>query len=290
MITSKNGFTIVETMIFLAISGVTFLMAVTVLGNQQRTTQFNQSVNEFESNLNDIANDTATGVFPDLQDVECRVSAADSISFNQSPGTKPGENNKCVFVGKVVQLLNSDIAGIDPNYYVYTLIGINDTSATNFLQTKPVPLHDSIGGGTANFNNSVESLKIPYDTRIKRAYYKEGSQTNFVRGLAYVYSNFGNRLSNDSFTSGAASVGLYAVEANNPTAESSATMTVADFINSIDTQSVSSDPSNYRSLDTVITICLVSSDDRLSMIEVGSKSGAVTARSNFDISQECREP
>ncbi len=295
MIESKNGFTIVETMIFLAITGAAFFMAVTILGSQQRSTQFSQAVSDFESSLNDISNDTETGVFTDIRNVKCNASSKNNtgvITFTVVEDTEPGENNDCIFVGSVVQLV--DNKSDDSDYTVHTLVGINNSNARNFIETRPIPLHsdsDSISGlGAADFGDAgTKNLSLPWGAKITKAYY-EDPVTNipiYIRGIAYVYSNFGNRITEKDFTSGSASVGLYTVEAPaNAEDITNSIKSIADFRKSINSQ-IPGD-SIYKSVKEKVTICLEGVGGRKSMMEVGSESGSIAARSNYDVSEVCK--
>lgn len=290
MIRSKSGFTIVETMIFLAISGVTFVMAVTILGNQQRKTQFDQSVTYMESTMNDISNDTSTGVFPEISGVRCTTSGgAGDIQFRDDPTANPGENNECVFVGNVVQLFDANES--DEKYFVHTLVGKNDPTSNSFSDTDPVPLYSTnLIAGDSNFGESgTVEFSLPWGTTIKRAFYKDSTNnTIYVRGVAYVYSNFGSKILDKTFTSGSASVGLYAaVASSNPQIMTNSVLSKSDFRDSISSQATSGNPTIYVAVPDKISICLEGVDGKKAMVDIGSESGTVSARTNFDVAAEC---
>ena len=61
----SHGFTIVETMIVLAVSGALFTSAIFFIGGRQQKAEFTASVRNFETSINDIANDVSDGYFAD---------------------------------------------------------------------------------------------------------------------------------------------------------------------------------------------------------------------------------
>lgn len=111
------GYTIVEVMIFLAVSGAMIISANILLTGQQGKTDFAQSVRDFDSALQDISNDVSSG-FPgynfDTGDT-CRFNASGQLTIN--PGAPETDSFKrCVFIGKVVQFTSK-------GYVLYPVIG-----------------------------------------------------------------------------------------------------------------------------------------------------------------------
>ncbi len=119
----SGGYTIVEVMIFLAISMVMFASVVGVMGSQNRRNQFTESVNTFNQRLGDILNDVDTGYFPSNGDFSCAVDASGNISFapvaSGNIDNNLGKNQDCVFAGKSITV---DAANRD-NFIVQTLVG-----------------------------------------------------------------------------------------------------------------------------------------------------------------------
>lgn len=111
------GYTIVEVMIFLAVSGAMMLSANLLLTGQQGKTEFAQSVRDLDSALQDVSNDVSSGFSGynfDAGDT-CRFNAAGQLQVN--PGSPEADSFKrCVFIGKVVQFTND-------GYVVFPVIG-----------------------------------------------------------------------------------------------------------------------------------------------------------------------
>jgi type II secretory pathway pseudopilin PulG len=99
------GYTILETMIFLAVSSALFVSAMTAVSGQQVKTQFSQSVRDFDTRIRDIVNQVSTGTYEDASMVHCAVNPAGSgVIFSSSGTDQTGKNTDCVFIGKVLQL------------------------------------------------------------------------------------------------------------------------------------------------------------------------------------------
>ena len=99
-----GGYTIVETMIFLAITGMLFFIAVTTVGGKLAAVQFSQSTRDAQSRITGIINQVATGYYPNNQGT-CKASAADSTNppTFSAEISELGTSEECVFLGKVLQ-------------------------------------------------------------------------------------------------------------------------------------------------------------------------------------------
>lgn len=261
-------------------------MTVLMLGNQQRNAQFNTSVRDLESTLNDIANNTSTGVYPLVDGVRCEVNAG-NITFITDVTIKAGENNKCLFIGNAVQLLTSDTAS--SSYYGHAMIGKNVANATSFQDVSPKAYRSTGVGRTANFD-TTQTYELPWGTTVKRAYYMNGRNPTYIRGLAYVYSSFANANSGGTTaSSGASTVSLYAIQSKTTPLERTSRQTATAFRDSLELGPSSSSHS-FVLPSGPITICLIGTGNRQAMIEVGNASGAVTAAVNYTVSAECGRP
>src|SRR5687768_7052052 len=122
--TGVAGYTIVELMIVIGVTGAISLAALLMISGQQAKTEFSQAVRDFDSKLMDIANDVATGVYPDQGVNNCTVTAPASnaesgIQFGSTLKVQ-GASSECVFVGKAIQLQpENDEQGLN----VFTLAG-----------------------------------------------------------------------------------------------------------------------------------------------------------------------
>lgn len=103
---AKGGYTILEVLIFLAVSAVMFFMAMIFIGGQQNRAQFTSTVRDFETKLADIANDVATGFYTKPVNFTCDSvgsGASRVLDISVSTPDTQGTNSDCVFAGTVVK-------------------------------------------------------------------------------------------------------------------------------------------------------------------------------------------
>lgn len=97
------GYTVLEVMIVLAISGVMFIIAQNFVNGKQARTAFTQGVNELSSQLQNTADQVGDGQFSDIQMPTCQVNTASYVTFpTAAPTREQGTNTSCVFLGKLV--------------------------------------------------------------------------------------------------------------------------------------------------------------------------------------------
>lgn len=143
---SSGGYTIVETLIFLAVSSAILITAIMLIGGQQSRTQFQSDVRGFESKLVDIANDVATGYYRNAGGTKECVETANGPQFSGA-NTPLGMNQKCVFIGTVIKFGDGGTDGGD-RFVQFTMAGLRQSGGNNVLdlvQAKPQVLDN--GGG-----------------------------------------------------------------------------------------------------------------------------------------------
>jgi type II secretory pathway pseudopilin PulG len=116
---ASSGFTIVETTIVIAVSGGLFLAAVVLISGRTNKTQFVTAANDLKQSLQQVINETATGYFPNSNNVQCTpgVSAMPTlVNGSQQQGTNGG----CIFLGKAVQFGATDY---DTGFLTYAITG-----------------------------------------------------------------------------------------------------------------------------------------------------------------------
>lgn len=133
---APHGYTIVEVIIFLAITAFLFATIAATFVGQRGRTQFSTAAREFEAELRDIANDVSTGFYPTSNDFSCDEFGGEPRIRN--PDAEQGTNKECVFMGRAVHF---NVDG-DPNAYaVYTIVGLREASpnipADEFDEAQP---------------------------------------------------------------------------------------------------------------------------------------------------------
>ncbi len=169
------GYTFVEVMIFMAITGLMFLMAASFISGKQANVEFKQSMSEIDTQIKTVVNEVANGEFNSLGPNRCSAPAGGGAPVIDAVVTtnKQGENGGvggCVFLGKVLQF-NADN---DPTkYYTYTIAGRQVDAATGspimkFGPAQPI-VADNSGGAprstadltqTSSLKSGLELVKI----------------------------------------------------------------------------------------------------------------------------------
>ena len=101
------GFTIVETLIVLAVTSALFTSAAIMISGRQAKTEFLTATNDLQQQLQDVINQTASGNFPNSNNFTCTAMASNMPRLTNG-GASQGTNGDCVFLGKAVQLGSSD--------------------------------------------------------------------------------------------------------------------------------------------------------------------------------------
>lgn len=105
---NQHGYTILEVMVFLSITGFLFISALTVMGGRQAQIQYRQSVNEVNNVFSRAVNDISTGFFPSFS-FECSYNGLiGSLSIAAAPEegdeVVQGARKDCVFIGKAISI------------------------------------------------------------------------------------------------------------------------------------------------------------------------------------------
>lgn len=110
------GYTILETMIFLLVSGVLLVSALLIFNGQQNRTRFTQGLKEMDSTVNGVIGEVASGYYPGNDQLSCGLILGVVPIVLNSGGTGQGSNENCVFLGKSLKF------GGD-QYSVNTIVG-----------------------------------------------------------------------------------------------------------------------------------------------------------------------
>lgn len=111
----RAGFTIVETLIVLAVSGVLFISVAALISGQINRYRTRDAVFNLESSVRDVLNDVSTGYYPE------KVGSNPDCSGGTA-GSGRGTNTGCVIAGKSITF------GQD-NIIINTVIANSDGSA-----------------------------------------------------------------------------------------------------------------------------------------------------------------
>lgn len=173
----QRGYTIVEVLIFMAVSGVMFVMAIIFVSGKQSAVEFRQGLYDTNSEIQTAINDVANGRVDSLtfgSTTKCEAPATGGppvISNTIISSNKQGANGGklgCVFLGKVLQFKVSEFGSESAFYFAnFSLAGRQVNSAgsavTSFSEANPTVIFPIAGRSnkdltvTKRFQSSLES-------------------------------------------------------------------------------------------------------------------------------------
>jgi prepilin-type N-terminal cleavage/methylation domain-containing protein len=122
----QRGFTIIEVLVVLAVTGAMFIMAVYAINGKQNETEFQQSVNDIRSSIQQVIDQTAAGDYANTGNFTCDGTLGNLVI--QSGANKQGSNTGCLFLGKVLQFA---VHGTSPQQYKqYSIVGLQNNTGT----------------------------------------------------------------------------------------------------------------------------------------------------------------
>lgn len=149
---SKNGFTIVETMIFLAISALMLSVAANSIIGKQGDTEFKTGLNIFRDNLSLSLTNILNGSYGLPSTLYCHANGA--APYQPYLNTTSSNKGNCTFLGEVVAFGTS-------NYSIYTLLGRTyDPLNPNLLATTITQASPSISTTLSKSYQLPENMKI----------------------------------------------------------------------------------------------------------------------------------
>lgn len=191
----STGYTITETMIFLAVSGGLFLMAMLLVNGQQGRTEFTQGARDMESRVRDVLDDVSTGYYPANPNYTCErdLNNDEGPDFADNPGVRgQGANSECIFIGRVIQFRVASTN--DEEYNVISVAGIRlalvgDTEVTTIKEARPRALVPTPGDSN-NPPDLTENSKYPGGMRVGKVTYQNGGLPVVVSSMG-VFTTFG---------------------------------------------------------------------------------------------------
>lgn len=187
----NSGYTIVETLIFLAVSGAMFVMAMVLINGRQAKTEFSNAVREFQIAASDIINNVSTGYYTDTNNFTCATGNTGAPVISASGSSRLGENVGCIYLGRAVQF-GPQTEGRE-YYRLYTLVGRQfapNTTATNVESiTEAMPVLAAPGQASRNtWPDGSELKRFGQGITVERVEYSAngGASYNQVGGFAFV--------------------------------------------------------------------------------------------------------
>lgn len=118
---SQTGYTIVETMIFLAVTSALFVSAMLLINGQQRKTEFSTTVRDFDSKLQSVITNVSNGYYNGAGSIRCQLSGSTLLITTINP--HQGQNGDCTFLGQYITL-----APTQDKFTITSVAGIRRTA------------------------------------------------------------------------------------------------------------------------------------------------------------------
>lgn len=129
MLRVSNGYTVLEVMIFLAVSSVLITSAWNLISGKQEQTSFDQKMRETQSKLQQWISDVSTGVSNgDPSRQYCDNSSGRPEIINPPPSRPANYSPQCIFLGKAIQFTDHSLGlhtspNQDSTLYIYSVFG-----------------------------------------------------------------------------------------------------------------------------------------------------------------------
>jgi type II secretory pathway pseudopilin PulG len=146
---AEFGFTIVETLIVLAVSALLVASAIILISGRTSKTEFTTATNDLKQQLQQIMNETATGYFPNSGSFTCAQNGGNMPKLTNA-SSQQGTNGDCIFLGKVMQFGATDSVG---NMQVYSITGNRLTPAKTEVTTLAEAKPEAVAPGTSSATN-----------------------------------------------------------------------------------------------------------------------------------------
>lgn len=187
---ASGGFTIVESMVVLGVTGVLFVSLVGMVAGQQSKARFKASMTDITTQIQSQINEVATGFYSTADTFRC--TAVGGNLFVSGQVTEQGTNAGCTFLGRAMMY---GIPGTDPEEYdIQTLVGLQRNAAgqePKTMQEAGTRVLDRglVYNSTAPWPNSLTTTKtLQYGTEIAWMRSDNGAQPGQERivGIAIV--------------------------------------------------------------------------------------------------------
>lgn len=256
---NKGGFTIVETLIVLAVSGALFFSAILLFAGQQRKVEFNQAGQDVLSVVNQTMSEIGSGYYPNAGNVRCVATGTNITVTPNNNGTEQGSNTGCIFLGKAIQF---GVRQTDPqNYIVHTIAGLQDNDDGSLATARPKAVNVEGTPAVGQLRGGLRAVSMRYVL--------DGSRTD-IGAVAFV--NGLGSYSDNMLMSGTQQLALVPV-----TNSGSVPNTTSDGV-------VSAIDSRLRQADELINpnggveVCFAGSAGQWALLTIGSQGRTLSAK------------
>ncbi len=282
--TMPCGYTIVEVLIFLAVSGLLLISSMALISGSQGRSEFTQATRDIESQIQDILNNVSTGYYQNTNNFLCVDSNNGAAGGNPliSPNSTndQGANIGCTFLGHVLQFGMESSSFFMEDFVIvgrqfYTPPSGEKLTVDNLTAAKPTPI------ATPNTRSAVDATQTvdpPYGLTVKKVTYQDPSQpTPTSIGAVGFLSSF-VQYSGGTLPSGSQSIDIIVVPGS----------VIGDTVSNTINKIMNIDNNSIKNPVNGINICMTSGNtNQYAVINVG-KAGR--ANTKLDIYNKGSEP
>lgn len=246
-----SGYTIIEVMIFLAVSGFMFITAASFVNGKQAEAEFRQSMNETNTQVLTIINDVANGYYPSNNDISCSAPDTPNPPVITTGAVAQGGNRGCVFMGKIILFSPNN----DPfKYRIYTVVGRQAVRTpgsavpTDFTEAQPALVKAA---------SATQTKDIKWSSKVSSAYMGDASNPIYAVGI---FNGFG-KYTSQMLNSGAQTAMVVPITAGKTEAQIEAALNAPEQLD----QYLADNPNPF------FTVCLDGGRKKFGNLSIGSQ-------------------
>jgi type II secretory pathway pseudopilin PulG len=188
---TQYGFTVLETLITLSVTGVLLISAMTYISGKQNYTEFTQAIRALQGDIQQIMNEVGSGYYPNISGINCFIGGGGTIQLNSNPGVDTsGTNRECVYLGRALQF-QVDVPAKNI-YNAYTIVAKNNQDTMATADPRLIARGPTDPG---SFPNEFESKKLRYGLTVSEMY-RNNDPSQTISAVAFV-SNLGTAAASD---------------------------------------------------------------------------------------------
>jgi len=221
------GFTIVEVMIVLAVTGALFVATAILINGKSNQAGFNEAIQQVQSQVEQIMNEVSSGYFPNNGNFQCTSPNGGPLNLTSAFSETQGSNAGCIFAGKMLQF---QVQGTSPEQYaIFTIASAQKNATGQEAQTLTAPKIVAPGTGyAAGYPNLTTTTILQNGLSTSSMWYNNGGSNTPIGAVAFVPTFAPGYDSNGDLESGSQVMNVVPVTGTQINATENATVDAAN--------------------------------------------------------------
>ncbi len=208
----EGGFTIIEVLIVLAITGALFVSAAIMISGRQNQAAFDQSIRQIQSQIQQTLNEVTTGFYSNNTNFQCTAAVAGQPPTLSAGSAAQGTNSGCIFLGKALQFKVGTT--LPEEFVTYTITGLREgggvgVESTSLAQARPAIVSPSVTHSGVGYPDNSVTNTLQNGLTTARMWYNNGASDVEIGAVAFVSSLA--QYSSGSIVSGSGQVNVVGV-------------------------------------------------------------------------------